>query len=189
MKNILRTLISIFALALASCATMNQMAGLGVVKEQRSDFDNTRIVSVSPNFMGSTKIFSPCFLKIGMVWAEDDPDNAILTLTYESDVNAGSRMYTSFTSLGINIDGRIKYFKPASTRLDSSSYNTVSKTIYTSSKSHVVVPLSYVKQMVNGRDVRVQASGFRTGLFHQESNSGAPLAKKNFKEGLAKIGR
>ena len=79
MKSILLTLTGISALALASCATMNQMAGLGVVKDQRSDFDNTRIVSVSPNFMGSTKILSPCFLKIGMVWAEDDPNNVHLT--------------------------------------------------------------------------------------------------------------
>lgn len=168
---------------LISCGAINNFAGLGVVKDQKSDFDNSRSVTVSPNFLGSPSITKLCYLKMGLLWNEKSPKTAKLILSYDSSSGSG-KSYTTFQTLGVNIDGNINYFTPSWTDLSHSRYNTVSRSIATNSTATVNVPLSYIQKMVHGNDVRIIANGFNTGLFHKETNSGAPLAKKNFKEAL-----
>ncbi len=59
--------------------------------------------------------------------------------------------------IDINIDGKISSYKAQQlTNLSNSGYNTVSKTIYTSSKNTVVIPYEVLEKMVSAKNCRLR---------------------------------
>lgn len=173
------------ALFLVSCAAMNQMAGLGVVHEGASQFDGSKTVTATPNFVVGSSVM------LGAFYSSMTPGYASMIAKYSSSTGGyGAPLYVSFSGVSINIDGEIKSFKVTRTDLDSSAYNSVSKQIYTDSSASFVVPISYLRSMVNASDCRIRfetSKGSYVGEFHREINGGVPVAKATMKEFLAKL--
>jgi hypothetical protein len=93
---------------------------------------------------------------LGALWSSNTPDSVKLVLSYSSDVSSGAT-YLGFAGISINIDGKISsYSTGKSTTLGSSSYNTVSKTIYTQSENSVVIPYSVLQSMVSAKSCKLR---------------------------------
>jgi hypothetical protein len=171
---------------LSGCAAMNKAAGMGVVSETKSDFDGTVTISATPSFL-ATKSWGPG-VKLGALWVSDHPDTVALWLKNDSDVNAGA--YLNITGLDINIDGEISSWPVGSTHYDNSGYNTVSKTIYTSSENQAVVPYSLLQRMVSAKDCRIRihtTKGYEEAFFSTPSVAGSPTAVVSIREMMAKV--
>lgn len=146
--------ITLASVILNGCAAMadlgDQAANLGQVTVDKSAFDGTMSVKMSPTWMApaeDTGISSASF-QMGAMWRSDEPEHVLLELAHPSNTGR-SNTYTRFTLLEVNIDGEMRSFEPGRTRFDSSNYNTVSKTIYTESSAYVTVPYDYLKRMMN----------------------------------------
>ena len=116
---------------LVSCSAMNQFAGLGVLSEETSGFDNRKIIEVSGNHVMTTDkgLLASFPAAMGARWESVDPENAFITLTYSSDVRYSSAAYTNFREFAVNLEGEISRFAIAApTSHESSNYNTVSAT-------------------------------------------------------------
>ncbi len=78
-------------------------------------------------------------------------------LYYNSNVFNGSSVSLGYRATDINIDGMITSYKAQQlTNLSNSGYNTVSKTIYTSSKNTVVIPYEVLEKMVSAKNCRLR---------------------------------
>lgn len=180
---------------LVGCAgmadTMSKAAGLGVVTEERSTFDNATVVSVSPAHLYAEGSWGN-MVRLGASWSSVTPDSVALVLAYESNVSGGNPAYMNLNSLQINIDGDVSsYSAEPATDLSSSGYNTVSKTIYTSSKNSVVIPYTTLLHMVSAKDCRLRihtSKGYEDAQFSIERiPGGQPTAILSIKNFIAKI--
>jgi hypothetical protein len=135
---------------------MDKLAGLGVVTQHTSTFDNATVIEVSPNSLYDPGSAWGTPLQLGARWSSAAPNSVALILAYNSNVSGGMPAYLGLTGLDINIDGSISSYAAAQpTDLSSSSYNTVSHTIYTSSKNAVVIPYSVLQRMVTAKNCRL----------------------------------
>jgi hypothetical protein len=163
------------AVALQGCATMTDAmsaaAGMGVVSESHDTFDNATNISVSPMPLWAKGSWGNQ-IQLGALWLSSHPDLVALQMSYRTDVNAGGDVYKSFAGMDINVDGNVTHWEStAPTNLGSSNYNTVSKTIYTSSSNVVVIPYSLLQQMVMAKDCRLRihtSDGFEDSQFNIE---------------------
>lgn len=151
----------IICVALNGCAEMadsaSRMANIGVVEQEKSTFDGATIVKMSPAVLYREGAMMGVPFKLGARWNSKAPEQVALILSYSSDVSAGSSSYVGFSGLSVNIDGKISSYRVnAPTSLDSSGYNTVSRTIYTESAYVVVMPLVELKRMLAARDCRLR---------------------------------
>jgi len=195
-KLFLIAVITALFLSLSGCAGMAdataKMAGLGVVTEEVSTFDGAKIVEVSPNWLYDPDGSWGNSVKLGARWSSATPDYVVLVLSYSSNVSGYGKSYISLSGIDINIDGDISSFssnKP--TDLDSSGYNSVSKTIYTESSNAVVVPYSVLQDMVTAHDCRLRihtSEGYEDSRFSIERIPGGQgTAILSFREFINKV--
>ena len=178
--------------AISGCTAMDKMAGLGVVSQQTSTFDNATVIEVSPNSLYDPGSAWGTPLQLGARWSSAAPDSVALVLSYNSNVSSGASAYLGLSDLDINIDGAISsYSAGQSTDLSSSGYNTVSHTIYTSSKNAVVIPYSVLQRMVAAKDCRLRihtSKGYQDIKFSTEHiPGGKATAIVTIKEFMAKV--
>jgi hypothetical protein len=180
-------------IALSGCAAqMDAFAGLGVIKEEVSSFDNKRIISVSPTWVASDGPLYAASTKVGAIWKESSPDEVLIILKHDGSTGYSSDVYKSYESLSVNIDGNIKTFETAgTTEHTSSNYNTVSRSISTESTAIVPIPLEYLKAMVEGEKVMLRFNGthrYEDGIFSKETGTmGQEMAKARIVEFLKLI--
>lgn len=160
MRGFLVSIVWVSAVVLAGCAgmadTASKIAGLGVVSKQRSTFDDSTIVQVTPTWLYAKGSWGNR-VKLGARWSSASPDVAALVLSYDSSTSGAGPMYVGLSGIDVNIDGAItSYSANSSTDLGSSNYNTVSKTIYTQSSNAVVIPYSILQSMVSAKDCRLR---------------------------------
>ncbi len=98
------------------------------------------------------------------------------------------------TGIYINVDGKISSYKAQQqTNLSTSSYNSVSKTIYTSSKNTIVIPYKLQESMVSAKNCRFRihtSEGNQDIDFSAESiPGGKATAIVSIKEFLSKVER
>ncbi|WP_134082400.1 hypothetical protein [Thiohalophilus thiocyanatoxydans] len=135
----------------------SKMAGLGVVKQEKSTFDDATIVEVSPNWLYDPDSSWGNSVKLGARWSSNAPEHVALVLSHSSNTSGSGAAYVGLSGVEINIDGDIKSFSSGKpTNLDSSGYNSVSRTIYTESKNTVVIPYSLLERMVDSKDCRIR---------------------------------
>jgi len=189
----MKALLSIlFICTLAGCAAqMDAFAGLGVIKEEVSTFDNKRVVSVSPTWVASDGPLYAASTKVGAIWNESNPNEVLIILKHDGST-AHSDVYKSYESLGVNIDGDIRTFKVSgTTEHNSSNYNTVSRSIYTESTATVSMPLEYLRKMVTGNTVTVRFNSthrYEDGIFSKETGTmDQQMAKARIIEFLKQI--
>ena len=182
--------------ALTGCESvsdsLNQMAGLGVVSQEQSTFDNETIIKVTPNFLfESQSDWGANNVKLGARWKSSQPDNIIIDLVYDSSSSSGSS-YAQINSLEINLNNTKHSFTTNSaTSFDNSGYNSVSKTIYTKSQNAVVIPKGLLEKMVSADSclIRINTNkGYQDSNFLIErSGGGAPTALLSIKEFLVEV--
>lgn len=177
--------------ALAGCASvtdvMSKAAGLGVVSVEHSTFDNATVVSVTPTFLYNPARWGNQ-IKLGARWSSALPNNVVLVFAYDSNILSASTAYLGITGVDINIDGAIRTYSTSQpTSMNSSAYNSISKTIYTSSSNAVVIPYEMLQQMVSAKDCRLRihtTDGYEDSQFSIERIPGgqgtALLAIKQF---------
>lgn len=170
---------------------MSALAGLGVVSEEKATFDGATIVKASPAFLYSGDAWAGVPVQLGARWNDKSPQWVELVLAYRSDVARGTA-YLSFQGLGINVDGQISHHDVVGpTMHDSSSYNTVSRTIYTQSTNSVPIPLSLFRKMLAAKDCRLRIStsrGYVDSQFSAERiPGGQPTALLSLREFLARV--
>ncbi len=187
----MRSLIIFIALLGTGCmSTMDKMAGIGQIEVGRSSFDKGRVVTLSKsnNYTGNDWQFAST--RFGAKWQESSPESVIIFLINESRTD-NSNFYTSYEGISVNIDGDIREFEASgSTIFDSSDYNTVTNTIYTSSTGVVIVPLDYLKRMVLADDVRIRVNmsdSYEDIIFSIDKKGTASYSRLKFKEFLAAI--
>lgn len=185
----------IATIILSGCASMvdsmDKAAGLGVVTQEKSTFDNATIVSVTPNSLYAKGSWGNA-VKLGARWSSASPEYVALIISYDSNTSGGGSAYIRLTGMDINIDGKISSHPAASgTSLDSSGYNTVSKTIYTSSKNTVVIPYSLLESMISAKDCRLRihtGKGYEDAEFSIERIPGGKgTAILSIKEFMVKV--
>jgi hypothetical protein len=150
--------------------SLHQAAGIGVVEEKKSTFDGATIVKMSPAFLHE-ETWTGVPIMLGAQWNSKAPNHVAMILSYSSSVSSG-RPYMNFSGLDVNIDGKISEYKTSGlTRHDSSSYNTVTKTIYTESENAVLIPLATLQEMMQAKDCRLRihtSEGYADALFSIE---------------------
>lgn len=164
--------------ALIGCAgmvdSMNKSAGIGVVSVQNATYDGTMIIKVTPNWLYKTQD-EWNQIKLGARWVSTSPDHIALILEYNSSVSKSSATYLGIKRIDINIDGNKSTYKATQqTSLDSDAYNTVSKTIYTTSTNYIVIPLLTLKAMANSTNCRLRihtTKGYEDSVFSIERTS------------------
>jgi hypothetical protein len=188
-------LVLTIALAISGCASMadvtSKVAGLGVVKQEISTFDNATIVTVSPTWLYAKGSWGNS-VKLGASWSSAVPGSAALILAYDSNISGGGSAYMGLTGIDINVDGDISsHAAKTATDLDSSGYNTVTKTIYTSSRNTVVISYALLERMVAAKDCRIRihtGKGYEDAQFSLERIPGGQgTAILAIKEMMAKV--
>lgn len=182
---------SLMVIVLSGCvSTMDKIAGIGQVEESVSTFDGAKVITLSKSntYNGSTWSFPNT--RLGAKWVSSNPDSVVMFLIHESTVSSGNA-YVNYEGVKINIGGNIKEFKSVGlTDLDSSGYNTVSNTIYTKSTGAVIVPLDYLKKMVESDDVKLRVlmmSTYEDIIFSIDNAGATKYARANFKEFLKQV--
>ena len=178
---------------LCSCSgtyeAMNHAAGLGVIKTKKSTFDGDNTISMTPSILYRKEIFGESF-QMGATWSASSPNVVGLHIVHNSSTRYG-RSYLSIRGLDINIDGNItRHNTQGATSFDSSGYNTISKTIYTTSHNTIIISLSKLERMLTANDCRLRirtSQGSHDRIFSKERNGGAPLAKYDLKKFVAQI--
>lgn len=181
--------------ALSGCAgmtdVMSKAAGRGIVTEERSAFDNSTNISVSPMPLWAKGSWGNK-VQLGAIWMSSNPGLVALKMSYRSDVNAAGSAYTSIGGIDINVDGKVTHWQTgAPTSLSSSSYNTTSRTIYTSSSNVVVIPYELLQHMVSAKDCRLRihtGDGYEDAQFNIERiPGGQATAILSIRKFMAKV--
>jgi hypothetical protein len=167
-------------LAMSGCAGMadatSKMAGLGVLTEHKSTFDGATIIELSPTWLYDPEGSWGNRVKLGALWSSAAPNHAALILAYSSSTSGYGAAYIGLSGIDVNIDGEIKsYTSNKPTDLDSSGYNSISRTIYTESKNSVVIPYSVLERMVLAKDCRLRiytSKGYEDARFSIERMPG-----------------
>lgn len=180
---------------LTGCATMtdamSSAAGMGVVSEHHSTFDNATEVSVSPMPLWAKGSWGNA-VQLGAHWSSAAPDYVALDMSYRSNVNRGSDAFTSLSGMDINIDGEITQWQPGTpTHLSDSGYNNVAGTVFTASKNSVVIPYALLKRMVAAKDCRLRihtGEGYEDAQFNIERiPGGQATAILSIRKFMAKV--
>ena len=140
---------------LGGCAsTLESITGSGVVKTYKDSFSNEKVVEMSstPNFTVENEIANTFF---SAKWKESQSNKITLILTSRSD-SSSKDTFVSFDNVSINIGGEITEFRPTLTTQDSGNYNSVSNTIYTSSRSSIDISTEYLEKMVESNDTKIK---------------------------------
>ena len=181
---------------LQGCASMadsmSQFAGLGVISQEKSTFDGATIISMSPTFLYSGQGMSASNVKLGARWNSKVPDQVALIPSYSSSVARGGSAYVNISGMEVNIDGEIKSFRTAGlTQHESSSYNPVSRDVYTKSEGTVVVPWDVLQKMMAATDCRIRihtGSDYEDSIFSVERiPGGQSTVKFSLKEFISKV--
>ncbi|MGT1483500.1 hypothetical protein ACVPR2_23425, partial [Salmonella enterica subsp. enterica serovar Enteritidis] len=95
--------------------------------------------------------------QLGPIWSSAQQDQGGLILTNNAKRSNDSAAYLDFVVIDINGHAIISSYKAQQlTNLSNSGYNTVSKTIYTSSKNTVVIPYEVLEKMVSAKNCRLR---------------------------------
>ena len=106
---------------------------------------------------GGTSLAGAAPVKLGAQWSGDSPDQVTLTLKMDSNTGSYAGTYRSLQGIDVNVGGKNHTFRSfAQTSFDRTPYNTVSRTIYTTSTNAVTVPLTLVREMVKADYCRVR---------------------------------
>jgi len=180
---------------LSGCATMTDAmstaAGMGVVSTSRDNFNGGTNVSVSPMPLWAPGSWGNQ-VQLGAIWTSSAPDSVALEMSFRSNVNAAGSAYASLSGMDIKVDGELtKWRTGAPTSLNSSAYNTVSKTIYTSSSNAVVIPYALLQRMVAAKDCRLRiyiGSSYEDAQFNLERiPGGQPTALLSIRKFMVKV--
>lgn len=178
-------------LALTGCAAMDAMAGLGVLTQKTSAYDGGEVINVSGQSLYAPGDAMGSPFRLGATWLSEHPDQVSLDLSYSSDARMGSAMFASIRELDVRIDGMESRWQTASTQFDTIPYNTVSRTIYTTSSTSIVIPLNMLRAMVNASDCRLRIysdAGADDVLFSRTTiPGGKPTAITSIRKLLAAI--
>lgn len=185
--------VCLLSIVLSSCSglhdVMSEASGLGVVSGNRSTFDGSESVTMSPAPIYSQN-YGGNALFLGAAWNAKYSDQVGFALEHKGNTSYGST-YLGIRGLDINIDGKISSYSVAGgTDFTSGSYNSVTKTIYTQSKNIVIVPLSVLRKMMNANDCRIRirtSQGSEDRIFSQETNGGMKMAKAHMRKFLSKV--
>ncbi len=186
-----RWVMSAALLALCGCTAMDHLAGMGVVSQGVSTVDHATIIKVSPNALYDPGHTPGTPLQLGARWTSDAPQSVALVLSYQSAVSSDTPTIESFQDLQISIDGQVASF-PASKPSDISSsfHNSVSHTIYTSSRGEVSIPYALLQRMVAAKDcwLRATGAGYQDAKFSTEHlPDGKPTAIVSIRAFMAKV--
>ena len=175
-------------LFLASCTsftdTMDQLSGTGQLSESYQQFNDSTTYEVSPTWLYRGDHHKGAgSIKLGARWNTKIKEYVALVASYDSTVHGGG--YLSISSIEVSIDEQVSEFTSAGlTKYDSSNYNTVSGTIYTSSTSAIAIPIDYFNLMMSAEDVRIRintSDGFEDSVFSvSRTESGLKTAKAAF---------
>lgn len=166
---------------LTACqSTTNKIAGICQIKHSVSTFENTKTVEFTECWNAkSLSVWDTPTIMIGYKWNQSKPELIQMNLTYNSQVGGGA--YTNFNGIDINIDGDIYEYETTSTTiLSSSDYNSVSNTIYTSSRNAIVMPFSVFERMMGAENVRFRiytSEGYEDQIFNIAENGMSKYAK------------
>lgn len=178
-------------LAMAGCAAMDAMAGMGVLTKQTSSYDGGEVINVSGQSLYAPDQPMGTPLQLGATWLSRYPDSVSLDISYPSNVDMGSGAYASIDELDVRIDGLESRWQARGTRFDSTPYNTVSRTIYTTSSTSIVVPLNMLRAMVQAQDCRLRihtSAGVTDVQFSRDTiPGGKPTAITSIRKLLAAV--
>lgn len=196
-RKIVLTSIALFlASLLQGCAgmadSMSQFAGLGVISQEKSTFDGATIISMSPTFLYSGQGMSANNIRLGARWNSKFPDQVVLIPSFSSSVARGGSAYANISGMEVNIGGEIQSFRTSGlTQHESSSYNPVSRDIYTKSEGAVVVTWDVLQKMMAATDCRVRihsGSSYEDSIFSVERiPGGQSTVKFSLKEFILKV--
>lgn len=137
------TVVLVLAVGLAGCAGFNkagrQVAGMGIVTDNKSSFSGTRWIRLSPAPVGGTTgMFSGC-CSVGMSWTPKVPDGAILI----ADVSG----IVALDSVSLNLDGDIRKLEPIDRFTQFGSDRNSQKGYY--------LPWSMVERMQTAKEAKI----------------------------------
>lgn len=144
------------ALALSGCTAMDAMSGLGVLTQQVNTYDGGQTIHVSGQslYAPGDSLGSP--FRMGATWLSIHPDLVSIDLSYHANADIGSNMYATIDGFDVRIDGLESSWQANGTQYNSTPYNTISHTVYTSSATSIVVPLNMLRAMVDAQDCRMR---------------------------------
>lgn len=176
-------LVVLLALALSACANFNKSsraaAGMGVIRDQVSAFDNAREISMTPSpVIQHEASFSNC-CSIGLVWKSSAPDQATVTV----EMNGIQRV----ASAEFRIDDRIVTLQPTETFTAVETERAQSELLSTSSKLFRI-KMSELQALANAKAALIRVSDGRDyvlGELSRDPDGG--MFPTLFKEWLALI--
>ena len=186
-KSILSLPKALFLLSVASGCAVSELAGIGSIKTEVSQFDNSKQITLGPAFLTGGSIMNSPPVKLGAHFNSNEPDSVWLVAKYDGM----GPSYVNIHELSVKIGEKVKTFKSGGlTEHESGGYNSLTKSIPTSSSNSFKVPVSYLKEMIAAKDCRLRigtGKGDITALFHIEKSTGQMWAKGYLKRFLAKI--
>lgn len=183
-----RWILSAALLALCGCTAVDRLAGMGVVSQRVSAPDHATIVEVTPNALYDPGNTRGAPLRLGARWTSDAPQSVTLVLSYQSTVSSDAPTVPRFDALQIGIDGQVSSF-PASKPADLSSGfdNSMSHTMYASSRGEVTIPYAILQQMVAARDCWLRAGDQDVKFSTEHLPDGKATAIVSIRKFMAKV--
>lgn len=172
------------------CTSINQWAGMGVIKERVDNFDGARIVEVSPNFVSKPGGGSSASFKLGAHWKSTKPDTLTMIVNYAGSTRYTSHVYTSFESVSFNVDGEKMHFEIFDNDHTRESYNSISNDISTDSFGYFEMKIDTLKLLLAGEDVRMRVTttdGYDDSDFDQRTLFGADMAASSLEQFLSRL--
>lgn len=146
---------------MSGCASMadsaDKISGTGQITESVDSFDNSRHLAMGPGFLFEDPSETmPSGVKLGAEWTDKNPNSVALVLSYPSSTSGGA-VYVNFSGMDININGEIiKLTTDGRTHHSDSGYNTISRSIYTSSENYLSVPRELIEQMLSAKSCKLK---------------------------------
>jgi hypothetical protein len=183
-----RWILSAALLALCGCTAVDKLTGMGVVSQSVAAPDQATIIEVSPNALYDPGSKPGTPLQLGARWTSDAPQSVALVLSYQSTVSSDAPTVPRFDALQISIDGQVASF-PASKPSDLSSGfdNSMSHTIYTSSRGEVSIPYALLQRMVAANDCWLRAGDQDAKFSTEHLPDGKPTAIVSIRAFMAKV--
>lgn len=176
-----------FSAFLVGCAGahIDAMAGLGQLTERDHSFDGTHEISLTPARLPNGKGKSQSSIFLGAKWLSNDSKNVHLELSHRGGVGLiASNAYTGMRLVEIRANNKpLGEYKTTATQHSSSSYNTVTKTIYTKSTAYAEIPFPLFETMLTASDVRLRihtGDGYVDSIFSVETGAVGTLYAKHY---------
>ena len=188
MKNIItNSLLGVSTLAFVSCAgmyeSMNQAAGLGVIREKQSEFDGSKLINMSPSMLANKKLTDSNY-RLGATWSSKSPKYVALHISTE-----GQR-YVGIRGIDVNINGKITSFKCGEVSNLDFRQSSLTNRYVSQSENSVLVSVAYLEKMINAQKCYLRIKTSRGAIdrdFTKEKNGPAPLAKFDLRKFLARV--